>query len=286
MSSGSPFNEFVNTVGRQPLSLVLDVADRAASFGSERWGLTYWDGDAVRVNVGWTEIVTVSREGIRLIVDERLARASGAKVHFQRRAKPRGFYQTIPGSVLVQVEWVAGKSQGKLLSQLRPALDRSVELAGRWPASRGVRAGHNPWAVNELARVLGRRAPKAGYSARLHTEPSPSSRVISLMEGALKRVVSNRYERRPALRRACIERYGAVCVVCGYSFEREFGDIGRGFIHVHHLEPLAGRRPRKNNSIIDLRPICPNCHAMIHRQNPPLPIDELKDLRRRPKRRR
>jgi 5-methylcytosine-specific restriction protein A len=28
--------------------------------------------------------------------------------------------------------------------------------------------------------------------------------------------------------------------------------------------------------IRDLTPVCPNCHAMLHRQTPPLTIEELK----------
>lgn len=32
------------------------------------------------------------------------------------------------------------------------------------------------------------------------------------------------------------------------------------------------------NPKTDLIPVCPNCHAMIHRQNPPLSIQELKDI--------
>ncbi|MDB9470225.1 hypothetical protein PN480_18680 [Dolichospermum circinale CS-1225] len=30
--------------------------------------------------------------------------------------------------------------------------------------------------------------------------------------------------------------------------------------------------------IKDLRPVCPNCHAMIHRRLPPLSIDEIKSI--------
>jgi 5-methylcytosine-specific restriction protein A len=30
------------------------------------------------------------------------------------------------------------------------------------------------------------------------------------------------------------------------------------------------------NPINDLRPVCPNCHAIIHKKNPPFTIDEVK----------
>lgn len=30
--------------------------------------------------------------------------------------------------------------------------------------------------------------------------------------------------------------------------------------------------------ISDLRPVCPNCHAMLHKKNPPYTIDELREI--------
>jgi len=99
------------------------------------------------------------------------------------------------------------------------------------------------------------------------------------MEGALRRVVSSEYERNPAARLACIEHYGASCVVCGFSFESTYGEFGRGFIHVHHLTPVSAiGKEYRVDPIADLRPVCPNCHAMLHRQDPPFTIEELRDL--------
>jgi 5-methylcytosine-specific restriction protein A len=61
------------------------------------------------------------------------------------------------------------------------------------------------------------------------------------------------------------------------EFQDVYGEIGRDFIHVHHKKPLAGRRDDyKVNPAIDLVPVCPNCHAMLHSSDPPLGIDELK----------
>lgn len=96
-------------------------------------------------------------------------------------------------------------------------------------------------------------------------------------EGAVKRVAINAYERNPEVRRACIEHYGVTCTVCGLNFEQKYGDIGEGFIHVHHLRALADIGQEYTvDPISDMRPLCPNCHAMIHRQRPPLSIEELR----------
>lgn len=104
-------------------------------------------------------------------------------------------------------------------------------------------------------------------------------------EGAARQIRVNAYERDPKLRDRCIAAHGARCSVCGFDFSLAYGRIGEGFIHVHHLRPLgdgAGERPV--DPLEDLRPVCPNCHAMLHRRRPPLPMDELRNRLRRDRR--
>jgi len=97
-------------------------------------------------------------------------------------------------------------------------------------------------------------------------------------EGSTKQVTVNIYERNQAARKECLKKHGYNCKVCGTSFIKTYGEIGRNFIHVHHTKPLAGisgeyeLNPKK-----DLTPVCPNCHAMLHTLSPPLSIDELKE---------
>ena len=68
-------------------------------------------------------------------------------------------------------------------------------------------------------------------------------------------------------------------MVCNFNFEKTYGDIGKGFIHVHHLNQISTiGEGYQINPIEDLRPVCPNCHAMLHQKNPPYPIDELKEM--------
>jgi 5-methylcytosine-specific restriction protein A len=96
-------------------------------------------------------------------------------------------------------------------------------------------------------------------------------------EGATRQVTVNIYERCPHARQQCIEHFGCRCSVCGFDFEAVFGELGRGFIHVHHLKPLAEIRAEYEiDPIMDLRPICPNCHAMIHRNAEVMTIENLK----------
>ena len=98
-------------------------------------------------------------------------------------------------------------------------------------------------------------------------------------EGARQSVTVNRFERDPEARLKCIVKWGTSCAVCGFHFEYFYGALGKGYIHVHHLKPLAeiGKQCQVD-PVNDLRPVCPNCHAMLHRKKPALTIEELRAL--------
>jgi hypothetical protein len=115
------------------------------------------------------------------------------------------------------------------------------------------------------------------YSPSTDEEFIKSSSVF--IEGYKMPVFVNKYERNLNARRKCIEYYGAVCRACDFDFEREYGGIGKGFIHVHHLIPISQIGELYSiNPIKDLIPVCPNCHAMIHKRKPiPFTIDEIKE---------
>jgi len=98
-------------------------------------------------------------------------------------------------------------------------------------------------------------------------------------EGAVTTTTVNKYERNPLARKKCIEYHGCECSVCGLSFEKMYGDLGKGFIHVHHIVPLNQiNEEYEVNYKTDLIPVCPNCHAMLHRKvdSDYYSIDELK----------
>jgi hypothetical protein len=98
------------------------------------------------------------------------------------------------------------------------------------------------------------------------TLPEELPESILLEEGSYRLIRVNIYERNQIARAKCIEHYGASCFICGFDFESVYGPIGEGYIHVHHVVPLSQiKKNYKVNPITDLRPVCPNCHAMIHR---------------------
>jgi 5-methylcytosine-specific restriction protein A len=99
------------------------------------------------------------------------------------------------------------------------------------------------------------------------------------VEGTAKTISINAFERNSKARSACIKHYGAFCAVCNFNFEAAYGAIGKGFIHMHHIVPLAEiRREYELDPIRDLIPVCPNCHAIIHLTQPPMTIEELRSF--------
>jgi 5-methylcytosine-specific restriction protein A len=120
-------------------------------------------------------------------------------------------------------------------------------------------------------RITGKQFEQSNNEERsfLHTEGKRRNRLIKT------------YERNPKAREDCIRSHGIVCSVCDLNFEDKYGDIGRGFIHVHHIVPVSKKSEEyKIDPFNDLRPVCPNCHAMLHKRTPPYGIEELKELMR------
>ena len=88
---------------------------------------------------------------------------------------------------------------------------------------------------------------------------------LSLTEGGLRTVRLSKIERNRKVRKECLRHYGPTCVVCGYNFANEFGTFAEFLIHVHHLKPMAeAKSVRDVDPVSDCRPVCPNCHAVIH----------------------
>jgi len=124
-----------------------------------------------------------------------------------------------------------------------------------------------------LERVKSKNAYQYEALADELTEPD------RFPEGGRKAIIVNAYERSGKARSACIKHYGSKCQVCELDFEKRYGKLGNGFIHVHHIVEISkiGKK-YKVNPKKDLQPVCPNCHAMLHRNDPMLSIEALKAL--------
>lgn len=146
-----------------------------------------------------------------------------------------------------------------------------------------------PWAVTAYDEATGAATITRGARpGRSHAKTSPArgrERIYpdelnardSYEEGARKQVIVNAYERDPRARRDCLRFFGYRCVVCDLLFSERYGALGEDFIHVHHVRPISRRgKVHRVSPTFDLVPVCPNCHAMLHRTNPPMSIDRLR----------
>lgn len=99
------------------------------------------------------------------------------------------------------------------------------------------------------------------------------------VEGAITQVIVNKYERSPANRAACLAYHGTRCKCCGFDFGSVYGDIGTGFIEVHHTVPVSTMgEGYVVDPVKELVPLCCNCHSMVHRRSPPLEVEELREI--------
>jgi len=99
------------------------------------------------------------------------------------------------------------------------------------------------------------------------------------VEGAKHSRNATFYERSPVNRRLAIEIHGVTCAVCEFNFEEFYGPQGEGVVEIHHKTPV---HLMKNVAVVDPRtdlvPLCSNCHTMVHRRDPPIKIEDLKQL--------
>jgi 5-methylcytosine-specific restriction protein A len=119
---------------------------------------------------------------------------------------------------------------------------------------------------------------------RVKLSPSSIPEIVDTTEqyweGSVRKVQVNAYERDQRARQASIEHYGTDCLVCGFDFEKKYGSLGRGYIHVHHVVDLSEiGEEYKVDPVKDLVPVCPNCHAMLHWESKPArTVDRLRNI--------
>jgi 5-methylcytosine-specific restriction protein A len=131
----------------------------------------------------------------------------------------------------------------------------------------------------KLSNELERYISSVFITANDEFFPETIDALVDTYEGIKKQVTVNKYERSSIARTKCIEAHGCICKICSFNFEEQYGDLGKEFIHVHHITPIHSvGKSYKINYVNDLIPVCPNCHAMLHRANPPLSPDKLKEI--------
>ncbi|MBT0812970.1 hypothetical protein KIH41_16910 [Litoribacter ruber] len=97
-------------------------------------------------------------------------------------------------------------------------------------------------------------------------------------EGTQDEILLSKYERSRVNRTLCLSFHGYDCKACGENLRERYGEAARKFIHVHHLNPMALVGKAVPDPVREMVPLCPNCHAVAHRRNPPYTLNELKNM--------
>lgn len=143
--------------------------------------------------------------------------------------------------------------------------------------------GFGPARIGDFEQIArNRQLRKLGenwFAASDEVEDSLPEQVDGFWEGEKSSITIDSYERDPNARKACLKVHGYLCMICAFDFEGTYGDVGKNFIHVHHIKPISSG-PRVVDPTRDLVPVCPNCHAIIHRSKPHLTLEEVKAMLR------
>ncbi|MDD5365912.1 MAG: HNH endonuclease [Gallionellaceae bacterium] len=193
------------------------------------------------------EVFVVHPDGVLVVVDRLLCEP----------VLDGGHYASEPDAHPILLSHMAYAEQAE---HFHSAVFSIVNKLGKTRKHPTATKAHSP----NLAALLEQDFP---YDTALdHPEEIP----VEYREGNSIQVFVSRYERDPRAREACIHHFGtSICQICGFDFLAAYGEIGREFIHVHHLRPLANSKDdRLIDPVAELLPVCPNCHAMLHTRKP------------------
>lgn len=173
---------------------------------------------------------------------------------------------------------------------LIPENERSLRLNPQnekkgWPGEHFIFYPENYSNNIELAKLV------SNLNNMIHKDEKEGDNLLSLLEeswyvdekwfveGNAKLVQHIKKERSRELVKQFkenLEDYS--CSICGFSFEETYGQLGNGFIEAHHVKPISTLTKETKMLLDDLIAVCPNCHRMLHKSNPPLSGEKLKAI--------
>ena len=275
------------------LGFFREAVIEADNHGKDKWGV-HCKRDRLRLLVGNLIVFTIHQGKIWLALDKKsLDKYKDKKDSLERCSdwqwdetdypeysaipSKNGFYTPAGNSAEI---WA-------LLKEFHFPLIKATASKYR-KLKKSSQPGHSPETLLYLREELRLPVPAPAYDATVNATPSDNfvsadelgeEEDKNFPEGGKQKITVNAYERNPRARQACIEHHGTTCCVCGFDFSAVYGDPGKGFIHVHHVIPLSDiGKKYEVDPIEDLRPVCPNCHAMIHKGGITYKIEDIKKM--------
>jgi predicted HNH restriction endonuclease len=88
-----------------------------------------------------------------------------------------------------------------------------------------------------------------------------------LLEGGKRKRLIADYERKAEYRLQALNYHKALCSICGFDFEAFYGEVGKGYVEIHHSVPVSRYdKPKTIDPKTDMIAVCANCHRMLHRK--------------------
>ena len=109
-------------------------------------------------------------------------------------------------------------------------------------------------------------------------QPAEDEEEKQRLEGRMTEAKVLRRQRNRQARQQCLEASGYKCYICGFDFEKTYGEIGKGFLEVHHKRPISTYDEEHEIPQSELVALCSNCHSMVHRRKEAMDVDELKSI--------
>ncbi len=266
-----------DSIIKSSAQILADSIRLAHQLGDACWSLTLHPA-GMRLNVGPVEVLVLEYDAALFVLDSALLNEPIDEEIKQYNSDSEIFYSSVP--IEQTLCYLPSEKFANLYPTIEEAHKSFIAAAAKRRKISTWRSSFSVGVILYLNRLLNISLPLPAYiSAQTESEiifPDEIPATASFPDGTVSQSFINLYERDPQARKICIEHYGLNCVACGFNFEEMYGERGIGFIHVHHLRPVS-EGEYKLKPINDLRPVCPNCHAMIHRYGV-LSIEELTQL--------
>ncbi|BCC04576.1 MULTISPECIES: HNH endonuclease [Bacillus cereus group] len=68
------------------------------------------------------------------------------------------------------------------------------------------------------------------------------------------------------------------CEICKFDYKDKYGMLGEDYIEGHHVIPVSHLEEGSKTKVEDIVLVCANCHRMLHRKNPWLSKEQLKEI--------
>lgn len=191
------------------------------------------------------------------------------------------FIKDKQGNYFILVEGEKRIAERQLDTHLRVRFVKSMGNARPNNPKQRSHQGELPFSIKEFWKVseecINDQPLLNSYLNRAKATTTDGEDQQEYYEGRKSEYNILRQSRNKKARNKCLEKSKGKCYVCNFDFGQTYGDIGKGFLEVHHKIPIHQYDSEHRIETEDLYAVCPNCHRMIHRTKEPMDVDILKE---------